>query len=169
MQVQAPVLVLNANYEPLNVCNIRRAIGLIQSDRATMVMNGRGTIQSINRSFPIPSIIRLDHMVTRPRQRVRLTRVEVFRRDHFTCQYCGRSTQILTIDHVIPRHMGGKHIWTNVVAACSACNHRKGGRTVADANMHLLHEPKEPPMSIEYQFSRHLRDNREWEPYLLGW
>lgn len=169
MQVLAPVLVLNANYEPLNVCNIRRAIGLIQSDRATLVMNGRGTIQSVNLSFPIPSIIRLEHMVVRPRQHVRLTRMEIFRRDQFTCQYCGRHYTELTIDHVIPRHMGGKHTWTNVVAACAVCNHHKGGRTVSDANMRLLHEPKEPPATTFYQFSRHLRDNSEWEPYLQGW
>lgn len=124
------VLVLNANFEPINVCNLQRAIGLILTNRATLVLNGRGEIRTVNRVFPRPSIIRLQHMVHRPRPKVKLTRREIFRRDNYTCQYCGRHTNDLTVDHVIPRHLGGQHTWTNVVTACAACNHRKGGRTL---------------------------------------
>ena len=163
------VLVLNANYEPINVCNLRRAIGLMLENKASLVMNGRGEIHTSATVYPRPSVIRLQQMVHRPRTRVKLTRREVFHRDSYTCQYCGKHTIELTIDHVIPRHMGGPHIWTNVVAACSACNHRKGGRTLAEANMHLLHSPKEPPASAIYVFGRHLNENSEWGPYLEGW
>ena len=104
-----PVLVLNANYEPLNVCSTRRAIGLMMMGKATMLENGRGTIQSATRAFPRPSVVRLSYMVHRPRPRVKLNKREIFRRDNYTCQYCGKKTTNLTIDHVIPRHRGGEH------------------------------------------------------------
>ncbi|MCL4561416.1 MAG: HNH endonuclease [Chloroflexi bacterium] len=167
--MDAPVLVLNANFEPIHVCDIRRAIGLIMTDKASMVLNGRGEIKTVSRSYPLPSVIRLEKMIIRPRSRIKLTRREVFRRDNYTCQYCGRHSLDLTIDHVIPRHLGGKHTWTNVVAACSQCNHRKGGRTLEEAKMHLLRTPKEPPASAFYVFGRHLAENAEWEPFILGW
>jgi 5-methylcytosine-specific restriction endonuclease McrA len=98
-----------------------------------------------------------------------LTRREVFRRDNYTCQYCGKYSLNLTIDHVIPRHLGGRHIWSNVVTACASCNHRKGGRRLAEANMTLHHSPCEPPTSAIYVFGRHLTDYAEWEPFLNGW
>jgi len=163
------VLVLNANFEPINVCNMRRAIGLLLEERAALVVNGRGSIHSINQNFPRPSIILLQKMVPRPRTRVRLNRREIFRRDNFTCQYCGKRSLDLTIDHVVPRYLGGQHTWTNVVTACAACNHRKGGRRPAEANMTLLHRPSEPPRSAIYVFGRHLSDYAEWEPFLNGW
>ncbi len=164
-----PVLVLNANFEPINVCSTRRAIGLILKGKADLVLNGRGEIKTISRSFPRPSIIRLDQMVHRPRPRVRLTKREILRRDNFTCQYCGLSTQHLTIDHVVPRRLGGVHTWENLVAACSTCNHRKGGRTLEQAQMRLLRSPAAPPVSAEYMFARHLHDNTEWISFVVGW
>ncbi len=108
-------------------------------------------------------------MVNRPRPRLKLTRREVFRRDNYTCQYCGKHTSDLTIDHIVPRHLGGKHEWVNVVAACPLCNHHKGGRLLTEANMHLLRTPTEPPTSANYIFGRHLADNQEWESFLTGW
>lgn len=167
--MQSPVLVLNANFEPLNVCDWQRAIGLMMTGKAMLVLNGRGEVQTISASFPKPSIIRLEHMVVRPRPRVKLTRREVFRRDNYTCQYCGKHSLDLTIDHVIPRHLGGKHTWTNVVTACAYCNHRKGGRTLQEASMHLMRAPAEPPASAQYIFGRHLNENAEWEPFINGW
>lgn len=167
--MQAPVLVLNANFEPVNVCDLRRAVGLLLAEKASLVVNGRGEIKTINRSFPRPSVIRLQKMVNRPRPRLKLTRREVFRRDNYTCQYCGKKTSDLTIDHVIPRHQGGKHVWNNVVAACPACNHRKGGRQPEEANMRLLRLPSEPPSSANYVFGRHLQENSEWMDFLSGW
>ena len=164
-----PVLVLNANFEPINVCSTRRAIGLILAEKAAMVVNGRGHIHTINQLLPRPSVIRLEHMIHRPRPRVKLTRREVFRRDNYTCQYCGRRDTSLTVDHILPKHLGGQHIWINVVAACPSCNHRKGGRRLEEVHMHLLHIPKEPPASAVYLYGRHLYENGEWEPYISGW
>lgn len=167
--MQEPVLVLNANFEPINVCSTRRAMGLVLNGKASLVLNGRGEVRTINASFPKPSIIRLEKMIKRPRLSVRLTKREILRRDEFTCQYCGQKTPHLTIDHVIPRRLGGTHSWQNLVAACPACNHRKGGRTVEQAQMRLLHFPQEPPSSATYLFARHLNDNLDWLPFIEGW
>ncbi len=167
--MQEPVLVLNANFEPINVCTTRRAIVLILGGKAAMVANGRGYIRTVRELIPRPSVIRLELQVRRPRPRVKLTRREVFRRDNYTCQYCGRRDGGLTVDHVVPRYQGGLHIWTNVVAACPSCNHRKGGRSPEEARMALLHVPKEPPANAAYIFGRHLQDNEIWYEYIKGW
>lgn len=167
--MQAPVLVLNANFEPIHVCSTRRAITLILAGRASLILNGRGEIRTISCSYPRPSIIRLEKMIKRPRPRVKLSKREILRRDNFTCQYCGQHTAVLTVDHVVPRSLGGEHSWENLVAACPACNHRKGGRTLEQAQMRLLRSPSEPPMSATYLFGRHLKDNLEWLPFVDGW
>lgn len=167
--MQEPVLVLNANFEPINVCTTRRAVGLIFGGKAEMVANGRGYIHTVKELIPRPSVIRLEMQIHRPRPRVKLTRREVFRRDNYTCQYCGRRDTGLTVDHVIPRYQGGGHHWANVVAACPPCNHRKGGRSPEEAHMSLLHIPKEPLASPTYIFSRYLAENHEWFEYIKGW
>ncbi len=164
-----PVLVLNANFEPINVCTTRRAITLVLSGKASLVMNGRGEIHTVARSYPRPSIIRLEQMVKRPRPTVRLTKKEILRRDDYTCQYCGQRTPYLTVDHVIPRRFGGQYVWENLVAACPACNHRKGSHTPEQVNMRLLRPPKAPPANAAYLFARHLANNEEWLPFMEGW
>lgn len=167
--MQDPVLVLNANFEPIHVCSTRRAIGLLLSGKADMILNGRGYIRTISQLLPRPSVIRLETQIHRPRPRVKLSRREIFRRDNYTCQYCGRQDVALTVDHIIPRHLGGPHAWSNLVAACSSCNHRKGGRRLEEAHMKLLHAPHEPPANASYIFGRHLADNGDWQPYISGW
>lgn len=167
--LRAPVLVLNANYEPLNVCTVRRALGLLLTGKAHLVLDGRGEVHSGSQAFPIPSVIRLDYMVKRPRPQVKLTRYEVFRRDNFTCQYCGQPTPRPTIDHVIPRQRGGGYCWENLVTACQECNTRKGNRTPEEANMRLLRPPKAPPATAFYRFGHYVRRYQEWEPFLRGW
>lgn len=164
-----PVLVLNANFEPIHVCNLRRAIGLVLNGRASLVLNGRGEIRTVSSSFPRPSIIRLGKMIRRPRPTVHLTKREVLRRDEYTCQYCGQHSAHLTLDHVMPRRLGGEYSWENLVAACPSCNHRKGGGTLEQAQMHLLRPPMEPPASAMYFFARHLGENQEWIPFIEGW
>ena len=163
------VLVLNGNFEPINVCDIRRALNLVICEKATLIANGRGFIHTSIQAYPLPSVIRLNKMVHRPRPHVKPVRREIFRRDHYTCQYCGRHTPNLTIDHILPKHMGGRQTWENSVTACSACNHRKGGRTLEESGMHLLRIPKDPPNSAEYIFSHYLQDNSDWEPFINGW
>jgi 5-methylcytosine-specific restriction endonuclease McrA len=136
--VDANVLVLNLDFQPLNVCNVRRAVVLLAKEKASVVEQNGHLVTSERLSFPSPSVIRLVYHVKRPRPVVKMTRKEVLVRDDHTCQYCGRRGHDLTLDHVIPRHRGGQHVWENVVAACKSCNHRKGGRTLAEARMTLL-------------------------------
>jgi 5-methylcytosine-specific restriction endonuclease McrA len=163
------VLVLNANFQPINITSTYRAINLVLAEKATLVMNGRGYIHSVSQAFPLPSVIRLNRMVKRPRPIVKLTRKEIFRRDDYTCQYCGRKFHNLTIDHVIPRHMGGTTTWQNVVTACSRCNHLKGGLTPQQSGMQPLRAPKAPPSTATYLFGKHINQNQEWQEFLIGW
>lgn len=164
-----PVLVLNASYEPLSVCNVRRAIGLVLSGKAELLLNGRGIIRTPRREYQCPSVIRLDMIVRRPRRQVKLNKWEVFRRDGYACQYCGRSNSHLTIDHVRPRHRGGQHTWDNVVAACRACNRRKGGKTAREARMTIQKPPVEPRPTATYLYGRYLDENTEWRAFISGW
>ena len=168
-KLNQPVLVLNANFEPLNVCDTRRAIGLLIMGKAELMVNGRGHVHTARLTFPAPSVIRLEKMVRRPRPRVKLSKKEIFRRDNYTCQYCGKQTPNLTIDHIIPRHRGGGHHWDNLVAACPPCNRRKGGRTAVEAQMALRRRPAEPSATAAYLFGRHLQENAEWEKFIAGW
>jgi 5-methylcytosine-specific restriction endonuclease McrA len=164
-----PVLVLNANFEPLNVCQTRRAITLVLLGKASLVLNGRGVIHTVRRAYPRPSVIRLERMIRRPRPQVKLNRREIFRRDNYTCQYCGKTSHRLTVDHIVPRRLGGESTWENLVTACPICNHKKGGRTLQQARMRLLRPPQAPPSSAKYRFAHLLDRNREWEPFLDGW
>lgn len=164
------VLVLNQNYEPLNICSVRRALVLVLGGKAELLEAARGRIASATRAFPFPSVIRLIHLIKRPRPRVKLTRKEIFIRDGYTCQYCGLRTSHLTIDHVIPRSRGGSHTWDNVVAACQPCNHRKGGKSVAEARMTLLQQPHEPRAGRYYTVERRLDGSLQeaWSKFLPG-
>ncbi len=164
-----PVLVLNANYAPLHVCTTRRALVLVLAEKATIILNGRGMIRTPSTAFPLPSIIRLGQMVSRPQPRVRLSKQELFRRDNHSCQYCGRQDAVLTIDHVIPRRLGGGHTWSNLVTACAACNRKKGGRSAPEAGMPLLRTPSEPPATANYLYRRYLPVNQDWVPFIDGW
>lgn len=165
MLLNSPVLVLNQNYVPLNVCNVRRAVILLGRGKAELLENGRGEIKTVRRSFPIPSVIRLFYMVKRPLMNRRLSRRAVFARDGYTCQYCGVETRELTLDHIKPRSRGGPHVWENVVSACIPCNHRKAGLTPGQANMRLLRQPRAPHPNPYYLFDhRHILE--EWRQFI---
>ena len=165
--INYPVLVLNFSYEPLAVCRARRAVVLLFQGKAEMLEDGVGYIHSISDTFPLPSVIRLAQMIKRPRRTRKMTRFEIFNRDRHTCQYCGRQTRQLTLDHVIPRYRGGQHTWENVVSACVACNRRKAGRTPREANMKLICLPTPPSGNPFYIIPYHYLQKRdEWRKYL---
>jgi 5-methylcytosine-specific restriction endonuclease McrA len=169
--VNAAVLVLNQNYEPLNICNTRRALVLVIDGKAEVLEVYDRAVSTATRMFPSPSVIRLIYLIRRPRPRVKLTRREVFIRDNYTCQYCGRQSGDLTIDHIIPRHRGGGHSWDNLVSACKACNHRKGGKSLQEARMMLRSQPKEPTPGVYYTIERRLDSGvfESWEKFLPGY
>ncbi len=164
-----PVLVLNANFEPLSVCNTRRAINLVLDGRAEVILNSGHEIRTPSTIYPCPSIVRLSQMIKRPRPRIKLSKSEIFRRDHYTCQYCGKNHGSMTIDHVYPRHLGGEHVWDNVVTACATCNRKKGGKLLKDTRMHLRKPPAQPRASASYRFSNYVVDNEQWQQFIEGW
>ena len=164
--INSAVLVLNQSYQPLNICRVRRAVILIWLGKAEILENGTGEIHTPNFCLPLPSVIRLAYMVKRPYLGRKLTRREVFRRDNYTCQYCGREIQELTVDHVAPRYLGGKHTWENVVSACRACNRRKAGLVPEEAGMRLLRKPFAPPVEGYYIASRYLQIHPGWEKFI---
>ena len=162
---RAPVLVLNLNYVPINICTVRRAIILLGKGKAEYLENHRGQLRTASALIDAPSIIRLAYLVRRPFLPLKLSKKEVFFRDRFTCQYCNKKTQDLTLDHVIPRKQNGTHSWDNVVAACARCNLRKAGRTPVEANMMLTKEPR-PPNPNPYQILQNRSILEEWRPYI---
>ena len=166
--INLPVLVLNQNYQPLTVCRARRALVLMFEGKAEMLENGSGSIHSTTATFELPSVIKLDYFIKRPYRTRRMTRFEIFHRDNYTCQYCGKQSRPLTLDHVIPRYRGGQHTWENVVSACGMCNRHKAGRTPQEARMKLLRKPAVPRDGHLFRVPGHYVQLREeWHKYLL--
>ena len=161
-------LVLNQNYEPLNVCNVRRALVLVLRGKAEIIETAKGVIHSANHHFALPSVIRMVYYVRRPRPKLRLSRREVFARDGWACAYCGRRGKDLTLDHVVPRYRGGTHSWDNLVSACKPCNHRKAGRTPKEARMRLRTPPSEPRVPVYHGYLQYLRRYQDWGKFIPG-
>lgn len=139
------VLLLNASFEPLHVIAVRRAIGLVIAGKVDVVENGVGEVRSATQSLPIPAVLRLRYMVRVPyRNDIALSRRAVLVRDGKRCQFSHCDRVASTVDHVVPRSLGGEHSWTNVVAACAPCNTRKGSRLLADLGWSLKRRPVAP-------------------------
>ncbi len=144
------VLVLNASYEPINVCTVRRAAVLLLKDRAEMLERSEWALHAESLTLPRPMVIRLKTYVRVPRDahRRKITRRAVFARDGWACQYCGEERGSLTVDHVVPRSKGGATDWHNVVTCCAPCNRRKGDRLPRQADMVPRRRPGAPSSTI---------------------
>jgi 5-methylcytosine-specific restriction endonuclease McrA len=163
------VLVLNASYEPLNVCTVRRAHVLVYKGKAEVIERLDKPLRSSTGSFIWPHVIRLIHYVRVPRAIQRkISRRALFARDGWRCAYCGTTAGRLTLDHVLPRSRGGESVWENVVTACAPCNHKKGNRLLEEANMELLHLPK-PPAPVLFIRLAAPKIPTGWQPYLASW
>lgn len=169
-RLHQPVLVLNASYEPINVCAARRALILILKGVAAAEEHATAHVHSYNRLVALPSVIRLLEYRRIPQQSRALSRKNILLRDRYTCQYCHRTLPSveLTLDHVLPRSRGGGSSWENLVACCHPCNNRKGNRTPEEANMRLAKAPR--PFSLHT--SRHLmrmlgNTDARWRKYLF--
>src|ERR1044072_9604794 len=164
------VLVLNASFEPINVCTARRAVVLILKGVAYAEESSSQWLHSSRFSMPLPSVIRLVEYIHIPFERKSLSRKNILLRDHNTCQYCGRifSPQELTLDHIHPRSRGGDSSWDNLVACCKRCNHKKGNRTPEESGMHLLRRPRGFSLHVNRQIMRYLgRADETWRKYLF--
>jgi 5-methylcytosine-specific restriction endonuclease McrA len=169
-RLQRPVLVLNASYEPINICAARRALVLVLKGVASAEEESAIAVHSARAHVRLPSVIRLLEYRRIPRQTRALSRKNILMRDRYTCQYCHRvlPSADLTLDHVIPRSRSGESAWENLVACCHHCNNKKGGRTPEEAGMKLARQPK--PFTLHT--SRHLmrmlgKGETQWHKYLF--
>ncbi len=131
IKLNSSILVLNSDYSPINICNARRAIVLLLKRKAHVITD---------------KVIRLLEYIKLPYQKLtenRPNRNLIYKRDGYTCAYCG-AKENLTLDHIVPSSRGGEHTWENLVTACSKCNTIKGSRTPEEANMILKIVPKKP-------------------------
>jgi 5-methylcytosine-specific restriction endonuclease McrA len=162
------VLVLNATYEPINVCTIRRAVVLLLKEKAVVIEHGEWELRSATQTLNRPVVIRLVTYVRIPRDthRRKITRRAVFARDDWTCQYCG-SRSNLTVDHVIPKSKGGGSCWENIVASCAPCNRRKGDALPRQVGMKLLRQPRTPKPTVFIQVASPSIPSA-WQQYLAA-
>jgi 5-methylcytosine-specific restriction endonuclease McrA len=160
------VLLLNQNFTPLAVCSAKRAIIMVWTGKAEIIKVSGDYLNSISRSFVVPSIIRLLSFVSIARKlNIQLSKQNVLRRDNGVCQYCGKSTGRMTIDHVVPKSHGGAETWENLVCACPECNNSKGDRTLEEAGMELIRKPKRPSIG-SILFPHRLIVHNSWYPFL---
>ena len=160
------MLVLNATFEPINVCTVRRAVVLLLKAKAEVIERADRELHSERITMSRPAVIRLVSYVRVPRDmhRRKITRRAVFARDGWACQYCG-SRSTLTVDHVVPRSKGGSSTWENIVASCAPCNRRKGDQLPRQVGMHLVRQPRIPgPQVFIHVASPTIPEN--WKQYL---
>ncbi|HUU54179.1 MAG TPA: HNH endonuclease [Armatimonadota bacterium] len=162
------VLVLNDNYQPLNVTNARRAIGLLCVGKAHVIESDSHVFHAERLAIELPTVVRLNHHVRRPMPILRVSRKSIFARDHHTCQYCGTHNAPLTIDHVVPKERGGGDDWINLVCCCTKCNNKKGNRMPEEAGMRIRRAPFRPKFLPYISYTKFLAAaaNPAWRPYL---
>ena len=161
------VLVLNASYEPLNVCSVRRAHVLVFKGKAEVIEDLPRPLRSASDTFRWPHVIRLVHYIRVPRAvKRKISRRALFARDGHRCVYCGSSGR-LTLDHVVPRSRGGDSVWENVVTSCAPCNLKKGNRLPEEVHMRLNSPPRPPAPALFVTLASPTIPDR-WQPYLLA-
>ena len=171
----APALALNADfrplsYFPLSLWSWQDTIKAVFLDRVTIISEYDSYIHSPSLTMRLPSVIALKDYVQQSRHPA-FTRFNVFLRDRFSCQYCTREFQAqdLTFDHVIPRSLGGRTTWQNVVAACSRCNLAKANKLPKECGMKPRVEPIQPSTWQLQENGRKFPPNHlhhSWRDYL---
>lgn len=184
--LEAPVLVLNRNFQPVQLTTVRRAFVLLYGGSAQALDESGETydfddwrtlpIREDDDALPIvggelriPRVVHLQRYDRSPRVTVRLTRRNLMFRDGFQCQYCAKRPTLreLNIDHVIPRSRGGGDSWENLVTACRPCNLKKGWKLPEEAGMRLARKPFRPKWTMSAQILLCTQSRfKEWEPFL---
>lgn len=163
------VLLLDSAMLPINTISWQKAMVLWFKQKVTVLAHQDSEIAGEMWTFNVPSVIQLKGYVRKNIDKhIRFSRLNIFSRDQFTCQYCANHFQAkrLTLEHIHPRSRGGPTNWTNVVAACFPCNQKKKGRTPEEAGMKLLKKPVKPA-SLHYTFVPYGQAvPEEWKPYL---
>ena len=165
--MEKQILLLNSNYEPLSICNPRRVIRMMLLDKVSIIERDGGVCRTSSSEFKLPSVLRLNYYVKLRRRDIPLTKRNVMRRDGQVCQYCGKEdSSLMTIDHILPKSLGGDDTWENMVCACLDCNSRKGDRTVVQAEMMLRRRPRRPNF-FTFKLSMIKRIPESWKIYLF--
>lgn len=159
------VLVLNQDYQAIGVCSAERAFVLVYLEKAELLKEHPTLrLHSLTDSYCFPSVIRLRKYISIPYKKVQLTRQNIFKRDFYRCLYCGSHSN-LTIDHIMPKSLGGRDAWENLATACQTCNSKKGNLTLDAANMVLRQEPFRPSFVMFLSnFSGSVSE--DWREYL---
>jgi len=163
------VLVLNSDYEPLNVCNARRAIIMVYLGKADVLhLNDEAEATMIDGAFQMPSVVKLRSQIRRPLPELKLSRRTVFARDNYSCQYCSSTAKEMTIDHIVPRRHGGPATWENLVCCCRKCNTKKSDKFLHQVSMKLIRQPRRPRYVPYISLTKYLsgRKNEIWRNYL---
>lgn len=155
---ESQTLVLDPGYRPIAVVHWTDAITMLFTNKVEVVAEYDGFVRSTLLVIKMPAVVRLLRSFKRHKKPVKFSRVNIYGRDNYQCQYCGIKQGLgeLTYDHVVPRSQGGKTEWTNIVTACAPCNGKKGGRTPAQARMKLRKQPVQPTQtpSVVLEVSR---------------
>ena len=171
----SPTLVLNSDYRPLSyfplsIWSWQDTIKAVFLNRVNILSEYEDVIHSPSFEIKIPSVIALKKYVSQSRDPA-FTRFNVFLRDSFTCQYCNLNflTQHLTFDHVIPRSLGGRSSWKNVVTACQSCNFKKSNKVLKNSGLSLKRKPGPPSTWTLQENGRGFPPNylhESWRDYL---
>ena len=163
----AQTLLLNQGFEPIKVISWQRAITLLFLGKVEVLEEYGRDIKSVNIIIKVPAVVRLLRAFRRHARPVKFSRVNIYARDNYKCQYCAKKASIseLTYDHVVPRSRGGEHTWDNVVASCRACNARKEDRLPQECGLSLRRHPRAPHASLWLTATVGSIDPL-WEPYL---
>lgn len=139
-------LLLSQGYEPIKIISWQRAMILLTLAKVDIVEEYDAEIRAMSMIVKVPAVVRLRKSFRRHSKPVKFSRVNIYARDNYKCQYCSKKASIseLTYDHVKPRSQGGLTEWTNIVTCCYLCNRKKGGRTPREAGMALLAAPAQP-------------------------
>lgn len=161
----ANILVLNSDYLPLNICNLKRGYKLLFKGKAEIISvdENNPILSGGNKVYDRPSVIRILKYVTVPYKKIPITRYNVFKRDGYKCAYCF-STKELTLDHIYPRSRGGKNSWDNLITCCSPCNAQKNDRTPEEASMELKIKPFTPG-HLFFLISGNIRE--DWKQFIF--
>lgn len=158
------VLLLNGDWQPIRVIPTKRAIVLVLTEKAEVLVEGTGEFRSASTAVNIPQVIRLKRFVQIPfRAKIPLSNTAVLKRDHYKCAYCG--TKANTVDHIIPKSRGGKHMWENVVAACRPCNAKKADKLLSEIGWKLSFTPRIPTGTVWLLIGQR-EIPEEWSPFL---
>lgn len=163
-------LLLNNNFYPLDFISEIKAIKFVLNEKVEVISEWNKYIGSSSGKINIPAILRLKYIVKYPFLPIKFSKENLFKRDQFICQYCGKSffQGALTVDHILPKKLGGKNGWLNCTTSCWNCNNKKGSKRLEDCGLRLLNKPMIPrsKVQLDYSVMKMAEKHESWIPYI---